>query len=303
MIDQQRIHLLGPVRVERIINTNKEATEANASDNALRDTPRFRSRRTIALLGYLVAERRPIARSHLAALFWPDDEPSKGRGNLRRELHNLGKIFPNCWQLDRQTVAFTPSTDLNVDIYILLELENHGHWIEAADLLGGEFLEALYLDNNLEFENWLAGERERWRWRTETILTRVIEGHIRRGRYRDALQNGQRLLQFAPWKEETHRQVMRLLTWSGQRGAALRQFDVCQQALLNDLGVEPTEKTIALFQQIQAGELDLPPQLPAFLAGEMPKHDPDKPPIVARERELEQLNISLKSALAGQGNH
>ena len=34
--------------------------------------PRFRSQRTMALLGYLVAEKRPFTRDHLAALFWPD---------------------------------------------------------------------------------------------------------------------------------------------------------------------------------------------------------------------------------------
>jgi len=56
--------------------------------------PRFRSRRTVALLGYLAAERRSVVRDFLAALFWPDEATSKGRSNLRRELHNLAQILP-----------------------------------------------------------------------------------------------------------------------------------------------------------------------------------------------------------------
>jgi DNA-binding SARP family transcriptional activator/tetratricopeptide (TPR) repeat protein len=299
---QQRLHLLGPVRVEQLVNPKSETADKEAPIKIRQDSLRFRSRRTIALLGYLAAERRPVARSFLAALFWPDDELSTGRGNLRRELHNLGNVLPNCWQQDRHAVEFTPSVNTDVDIYTLLDLETRENWTEAADRFGGEFLEGLYLDNNIEFENWLASERDRWRWRTEMILTRVIESHTRRGQYRIAIQYSMRLLQVAPWKEEIHQRVMRLLTWTGQRGTALRQFESCQQTLINELGVEPSDETITLFRQIQAGELDLPPQIPAFLTEELPKRDPIQTPIVARDEELEQLNASLDSALAGQGS-
>ena len=68
--------------------------------------PRFRSQRTMALLGYLVAEQRPLSRDHLATLFWPDEDPAKGKANLRRELHNLAQILPGCWQTSRAEVAF-----------------------------------------------------------------------------------------------------------------------------------------------------------------------------------------------------
>ncbi len=72
------------------------------------EPPRFRSQRTIALLGYLAAEQRSVARDALATLFWPDEPLTTGKANLRRELHNLGNILPDCWQTDRQTIAFVP---------------------------------------------------------------------------------------------------------------------------------------------------------------------------------------------------
>ena len=123
---------------------------------------RFRSRRTVAILGYLAAEQRPVAREFLAALFWPDEVSSKGRGNLRRELYNLTQVLPDCWVLDRHAVAFVPSADTTVDLYALLEQQAEERWGEAAELLDGEFLEGLYLEDNLEFESWLLAERERW---------------------------------------------------------------------------------------------------------------------------------------------
>lgn len=57
-------------------------------------------------------------------------------------------------------------------------------------------------------------------------------------------------LEIEPWDERTHRQVMRLLASSGQRGAALAQFSACQRVLKTELGVAPEEETLALYQDI-----------------------------------------------------
>ncbi len=275
--------------------------ESEAEERSAGDVPRFRSRRTIALLGYLAAEQRPVARELLTALFWPDWTHARGRANLRRDLHNLAQILPNCWELDRQSVAFIPSAYTTVDLYQLQGLETEERWGEAAELLGGEFLEGLYLDDNSEFENWLLSERERWRARAETILERVIEGQWQRGRYANALHHAQRLIQLAPWNEKIHSQIMRLLAWTGQRGAALRHFETCKQTLWEELGVKPSEETTVLYQQIQTGELNLPPQLPAFLTDEKARHEFERPPFVGRESEIARLDTFIEAALAGQG--
>jgi ABC-type oligopeptide transport system substrate-binding subunit len=52
--------------------------------------------------------------------------------------------------------------------------------------------------------------------------------------------------------------LMRLLAYSGQRGAALAQYETCCQVLRDELGVEPTEETRALCEQIQTGKLEAP---------------------------------------------
>ncbi|MGB7875668.1 MAG: AAA family ATPase, partial [Anaerolineales bacterium] len=255
----------------------------------------------MTLLGYLVVEQRPLARDFLAALFWPDETPSKGRGNLRRELYNLAKILPDCWVLDNQAVEFVPSVDTTVDLYSVLDLQTEERWDEAVEFLGGEFLEGLSLEDNLEFENWLLAEREVWRGRTEAILTHVIEGNVHRGRYSNALGYTQRMLRLTPWNEDAYRQAMQLLAWTGKRGSALRLFEQCKQVLSDELGVEPDDKTLALYQQIQAGELDAPPQLPAFFMVEEARHASEPPLFVAREAELALLDEFLQGALTGEG--
>ena len=103
-----------------------------------------------------------------------------------------------------------------------------------------------------------------------------------------------------PWNEQAYRRAMRLLAWTGQRGAALRAFNSCKRTLWEELGVEPAEETSVLFQQIWSGELDLPPLLPAFLSKETARYPADQPRFVARERQLTRMDSFLEESLAGQ---
>ena len=56
-------------------------------------------------------------------------------------------------------MRFLPAENTSVDIYVLQRMETERRWQEAADLLGGEFLEGLYLSDNSRFETWLLAER------------------------------------------------------------------------------------------------------------------------------------------------
>lgn len=231
----QKLQLLGPVLV---------IWEAG-------EPPRFRTQRTRFLLGYLAAERRSVSRDALTALFWPDEEVSKGKANLRRELHNLGNILPGCWKIDRQSVHFVPHAETEVDIYALSQLEQAGQWREAAGYAVGDFLEGVYPDDRTAFETWLLGERERWRQRAERVLSEAVGEQLSAGDAAGALHFARRLLLLLPWHEAMHRQVMVLLAQQGQRDAALRQYEQCKAVLQAELGVEVSAETRILYERIR----------------------------------------------------
>jgi DNA-binding SARP family transcriptional activator len=63
-----------------------------------------------------------------------------------------------------------------------------------------------------------------------------------------------RILQQDPAREHTHQQLMRMRSKAGDRASALRQFHLCAQVLDSELGVNPSPKTIALYEQIRADE-------------------------------------------------
>ena len=254
-----KLQLLGTVHVE--------------SDEG--DSPRFRSQRTVALLGYLVAEQRAISRDYLATLFWPDKSLTTGKANLRRELHNLAQILPNCWQTSRVEVEFVPSPNTTVDIYQLQKYETSQQWTEAKTLIGGNFLEGVTLADNLEFETWLLGEQERWRQGSNSVLSRMRAQNIARGHYDTAIENGRYLLQLTPWDEEAHQQLILLLAWTGKRTEALQQFAICCQQLTEHLAIEPDAATQTLYQTILETKeaADLKALLAAKLARLQPPHN------------------------------
>jgi DNA-binding SARP family transcriptional activator/tetratricopeptide (TPR) repeat protein len=272
----------------------------------------FRSRKALALLGYLAVRGQPVPRERLADLFWDDSPEARGRANLSWVLNRISTLLPGCLQADRHSVHLCCPANYWLDTDAFLELEARGDadsLAAAVDLYRGEFLEGLDLEDCAEFELWLVGERERWRQRMAGVLEGLVAHHSQRGDYDQGLLLARRLLALEPWREETHRQVMRLLTWGGQRAAALAQYETCRCALAEELGVEPATETMRLYEQIRNEEVetrlstpirlpDFGVPLPPFLADE---GSVEKPVFVARERELSRLAGFLDGMLDGQG--
>jgi predicted ATPase len=67
-----------------------------------------------------------------------------------------------------------------------------------------------------------------------------------------------------PLREKSHRAVMLLLARCGERTTAIAQYQACRDILAEELDVEPTRETVALYERIRSIErdpqFDLPPQ-------------------------------------------
>ncbi len=247
----------------------------------------FESLKTLALLGYLAVCGHPVSREKLIGLFWGEKTETRGRGNLRRVLHNLNQIMPGCLEADRYIIRWksSPNCQSDTELFIhLMEQSNTSALAQAIALYRGDFMEGLYLNDCPEFENWLFIEQERWRQRAARTFTRLIDQYTRRGEYAQALDAAQQLLTLTPWRESTHRQIMGLLARTGQRGEALRQYNICRRMLADEFGVEPSNETQALYRRIRAAEarprFALPAQLTSF---------------VGRKRELAEISRLLAS--------
>jgi predicted ATPase len=86
----------------------------------------------------------------------------------------------------------------------------------------------------------------------------VAQAALEQGRYGEGIEAARRLLSLEPWSEEGHQQLMKLLAASGQRNAALAQFETCRRLLADELGVEPSPETKALVEAIRSGDWKVP---------------------------------------------
>src|SRR4051794_2000353 len=114
-----------------------------------------RSRKSWAVLAYLLLGERPPARSRLASLLFAEaDDPLRA---LRWSLAELRRCLGPQVSLDGDPVVLRLPGDALVDVTAVL----HGSWPGAVDLpgLGAELLDGAVVRAAPAFEAWLLSER------------------------------------------------------------------------------------------------------------------------------------------------
>ncbi|GJM41084.1 MAG: transcriptional activator [Ardenticatenaceae bacterium] len=247
----------------------------------LNDTPitGFISNKVSALLVYLAATQRTHQREVLTALLWGEMPDADAKNNLRQALANLRKLVGTHLIITRDSVTFDTAVPHLLDT---LQFEQklqasrsqtaNGRYPllqEAVSLYQGDFLAGFFVRDAPDFEEWMLAQRVRYRELALHALHSLTEHHLSRGEYGRAIDTATRLLALDAWREEAHRQLMIALARSGQRSAALAQYETCRLLLDEALGVPPSADTNALYQRIRAaGETphhNLPPQPTRFV--------------------------------------
>ncbi|HVN55777.1 MAG TPA: tetratricopeptide repeat protein [Anaerolineaceae bacterium] len=284
-----QIYLLGSLGVKR----GGEAVRGFESDKAR------------ALLAYLALERDfPHPREMLAELFWPDLSPAAARHNLSQVIFSLRDTLESqgarepLFLADRSSVELNPAAGAWVDALafekLIHTIEAHAHEQaemcancmdlrrQAVALYREDFLRGLTVEGSEAFDDWLIQKRERLHQMAIDALDQLARYHERRGEFGPSMEHARRQIELEPWREEAHRQFMRGLAHSGQRGAALAQFEICRQALEDELGVTPEVETRALYDHIRSAERGRRHNLPT-----------QSTPFIGRETEIAEILLSL----------
>ncbi len=281
----------------------------------------FKSNKVRALLAYLAVEAdKPHRRESLAGLLWPDWSEREALGNLRYTLSDLRKAIddrsaePPYLIISRDSIQFNADSDHWLDVTALTQsLESKNASIEeqekALDLYRGNFLEGFTVDDSPAFDEWTLLTREKLARQTLASLHALADFHEEQKEYEKVQSFVWRQLELEPWDEKSHQQLMRVMALTGQRSAALAQYESCRKVLDEELGVEPSEETQELYEQIRVGKFKTSKPapihqtvtltIPSFLETEPPRVDTSL--FVARESELEKMDGVLKQAVAGKG--
>ena len=315
MVSCLALHLLGPPRVER------DGVPIQVD-----------TRKAIALLAYLAVTGESHRRASLVNLLWPEYDRTRGRAALRRTLYALRKALAGTWlEVDREEIGLSPGAApstgtgqtlwVDVDEFrrLLAACGAHGHpasqvcpacaapLIQAVALVRGDFMAGFSLRDSVNFDDWQFFQADGLRRELASALERLVRWHSAQHEFESAAGYARRWLALDPLNEPAHTALMHLYAWSGQRSAALRQYEECARVLQDQLGVPPQEATTQLHRAIEEGNAppppvperrpDLPARAPSFLEGE---GRGERPVFVAREQELAQLDAYLAGTLAGQ---
>ncbi len=218
------------------------------------------TRKVAALLVYLACTERACAREVLAEFLWEERTPERALANLRWALANLRKHLGDYLLITRATVAIYPEAEVKLDVR---GLEQHlgSDQVEAAvALYQGEFLHGFHVRGARPFDAWAAQERERLHLAMVDALYREVDRDLAGGAFRAGIDHARRLLVLDPLQEAAHRQMMLLLAASGQRSAALTQYETCRELLAEELGAEPSPEIQETYEVLLRGER--PPGIP-----------------------------------------
>lgn len=233
-----------------------------------------------ALLAYLALESdRVHNRSFLVGLLWPDYPQKDALRNLRNSLYRLRQrldeavpeISHRLFTVTRQTVQFHANRAI-IDVIDFETRLNHvathehsqlascsaclARLVEAVALYKGELLAGADVADAPAFEEWLLAKREYLQQRALVALQMLTDAYEVQGDYENAYRFVTQRLALDPYREASHRTLMRLAVRRDMPEQALAQFNRCRQLLHDEMGVEPSAETIALVEQIRRGEFE-----------------------------------------------
>lgn len=300
-----RIYLLGRFEIVRGEHTLK------ATD--------WTRRKAATLLQRLALEHR-LVKDQAIDFLWPDADLASGANNLYRTLFALRQLLDDKLGSGVADTIFAfkdgllaLSDSVWVDAHEFQRLATGLHSPEAnqanASLSTFQDALALYQGHLLAddlYSDWITPYRDHLRRLYRELCLALGQQYRQQQAYDRAIALLTPLLQDDLADEGVHRELMRLLALSGRRHEALRQYQVCVDALASELDVSPEPETTALYEQLLRGDLN-PPPLPVspvsawIPAAPLAIESELTTPFVGRELELEMIRQQVHVVWQGRG--
>ena len=214
------------------------------------------SRRALWLLAILgLREGRPIERTKLAGLLWPDSSDDAALHNLRQTLAGLRRVLgpvKDCIEsVSPRSLVLRKTSDIRIDV---LEFDAACASESLADL---EYASELYRENLLAGceEPFADAERSNREVAFLNGADRLASHYISIQNYAAAIAVLRRSIAIDPFRESSYRALMVCLAESNEMLAAQILYRELRSRLNRDLNIEPSEPTKELYQSLRSRPL------------------------------------------------
>jgi DNA-binding SARP family transcriptional activator len=200
------------------------------------------------LLAFVALHEHPLQRAFVAGTLWIDSSDERAGASLRSCLWRLNRPGHLLVEATGTQLRLAPRVDVVLRRSLalarrLLDGTADGEDLQVSEaMLGGELLPDWY-------DDWLLFERERFRQISLHALEALAERLVRSGDAVRALEAALSAVRAEPLRESAHRVLIRVHLAEGNRGEAVRQYEVCRRLLRERLGVEPSAQLDALLER------------------------------------------------------
>jgi predicted ATPase/DNA-binding SARP family transcriptional activator len=264
------------------------------------DPVEISSRSAQSLLGYLLLNRG-IAhrREKLAGLLWPDATEANARSYLRKALWQVRKSLveensggEEYLIVDDLTITFNSNANYWLDVDVLEssneETSSVEEQIESVSVYQGELLPGFY-------EDWVILERERLQALFEHKLQVLLDRFVEEGRWSETLDWGERWIALGSVPEPAYRAMLIAYAALGDNAKVVGTYDRCVQTLREELGVEPSEQTRELYEQILSGKVIISHRSQIPIKIHTDEIETDSSPQETSDRRVSNLPVPLTS--------
>ncbi len=246
----------------------------------------------IVLAVLLLGPNRVVSQQRLIDALWEEEPPETAVKALQVYVSQLRKAVGK-----ERVVTRAPGYLLRVepdelDVERFQRLAEEGKLAEALSLWRGAAL------SDFAYLRFAQSETARLEELRLACLEGRIEDDLARGRHAELTGELEALVREYPLRERLRAQLMLALYRSGRQAEALAAYQRARTALVEELGIEPSQDLRAVHQAIlrQDPALKLAPAPAALVEG-----GPAAGPFVGRERELAELSQAHDDAIAGSG--
>jgi DNA-binding SARP family transcriptional activator len=207
------------------------------------------------LLFCLLAHPNGLTKDEIGALLWPDCSPGQLKVRFKKNIYRLRRAAgEDSIIFEQERYAFNWRLDYDYDVETFRRKLDQAQsesapdqrarlWREAVELYGGPYLPDL--DGT-----WVWPERERL-WQAYVAATLALASYyLENGQPQLALEHCNKIIHTDPLIEDAHRYAMRVHAATGNRAGVIRQYELCQQTLAEELGAAPSSQTNLLYKTL-----------------------------------------------------
>ncbi|MCT4619573.1 MAG: hypothetical protein N4A62_09315 [Marinisporobacter sp.] len=255
-MDKLEIHLLGEVKIFW--------NEKNITENL--------STKAIAILCVLsITPEKSCSRDKLISYFWQSSKDNAAKYNLRYTLWSMRKILKTNEENTESIIInikdkckINSKVEVITDVYEVnhvlefLNEENKEKYIEklewARKILSGEFMERVFFKSCHEFNDWIFYMREKFQRAYLDVLHKLSQAYSMGENYLKSIEILEGMLRLNPLQEELYVEIIEVYLKTGNRKAALLQYEKCCDILRDELNVSPMESTKKIYKKIIESE-------------------------------------------------